>query len=202
MNEILASDELHVVQRRELMELLGVETRNKYELRSPDGRVLGFAAEQGKGVLASVMRYFAGHWRTFELHFFDGQRQVFLKALHPFRWFFQRLEVTDADGRLLGAIQQKFGLITKKFDVEDASGRVILTMSSGLFSPWTFPFARDGQEVAKIEKKWSGFFAEALTDADKFRILFGTTGATERALLLAAAVFVDLQYFEKKANAD
>jgi uncharacterized protein YxjI len=200
MNPLLAHDQLQVVQRRELMELIGIETRNKYELRTSGGEVVGFAAEQGHGLLAGLARYFLGHWRRFDILFFGLDRAPLFRAEHPFRLFFQRLEVMDGDGRAIGAIQQRFALFSKKFDVEDANGRVILQMSSGLFRPWTFPFLRDGAEVARIEKKWTGLFSEALTDADTFRVQFGTTNPDERALLLAAAVFTDLQYFEQKAG--
>jgi uncharacterized protein YxjI len=200
MDEVCGHDELHVVQRRELAELIGLETRNKYELRTTDGAVVGFAAEQGRGALASLARYFLGHWREFEILVFDAARRPVLRAFHPFRWFFQRLEVSDAAGRPLGAIQQRWGVFTARFDVEDASGRVVLAMSSGLFRPWTFPFFRDGAEVARVEKKWSGLLTEAFTDGDRFRVVFGSTRDDERALLLAAAIFTDLQYFEKKAD--
>ena len=66
----------------------------------------------------------------------------------------------------------------------------------------TFAFERQGVEVARIEKKWSGILREGFTDADRFRILLprSDVGLDERLLVLAAAVFVDLQYFEAKAR--
>jgi uncharacterized protein YxjI len=194
--------EIHVVQRRELAELLiGAETRNKYELRDPSGEQIGFAAEQGKGFLALLARYFMGHWRTFEIVVFDRLRQPLLRALHPFRFFFQRLEISDASGRPLGALQQRWAFFTKRFDVLDAQGQVVLEMRSGLFKVWTFPFFRGEDEVARIEKKWSGILTEAFTDADRFRVVLGERlTPLERRLLLVSAIFVDLQYFEKKAS--
>jgi uncharacterized protein YxjI len=198
MSDLLQQPELIVVQRRELAELFGFETRNKYELRTPDDRVVGFAAEQAKGLLAVLGRMVFGHWRTFEVHVFDAGRNLLFRAVHPFRFFFQRLEVSSADGRALGALQQRFSILSKEFDVEDASGTVVLRMRSGLFRPWTFPFLREGNEVARVEKKWGGLLREAFTDADTFRVVLGQTSGDERALLIAAAVFVDLQYFEQK----
>lgn len=197
-------NEVHLVQRKELTEvLLGVETRNKYELREPSGQVVGFAAEQGKGFLALIARSFLGHWRTFDIDVFDAARALLLRAHHPFRFFFQRLEVFDAQGQLLGALQQRWAFFSKRFDVLDAGGRVLLEMRSGLFRVWTFPFFRGAQEVARIEKKWSGFVVEAFTDADRFRLAFGgQVSPAERRLLLAAALFVDLQYFEKTAGGE
>jgi uncharacterized protein YxjI len=193
--------EIIVVQKKELVELVGLETRNKYSIEV-DGTPFAFAAEQGKSGLDFVARYFLGHWRTFEIHFFDGARNLVFRALHPFRFIFQRLEVTAADGRPVGAIQQRFALFSKRFDVEDPNGAVLLTVSSPIWRPWTFAFERGGVEVARIEKKWSGLLREAFTDADRFRVLLPRPelGLTERLLVLAAAVFVDLQYFEHKAN--
>lgn len=205
MSELLAAvqrtNEVMVVQRRELAELFGFETRNKYAIEA-DGRQIGFAAEQGKSGFDIVVRLFAGHWRRFEIHFFDELRQLIFRAVHPFRFFFQRLEVTRADGRPLGALQQRFAFFSKRFDVVDASEQVVLTVSSPIWRPWTFAFKRGDRQLALVEKKWSGVLTEAFTDGDRFRISFPTAelGPDQRCLLLAAAVFIDLQYFERKAR--
>lgn len=195
------SSELMIVQRRELAELFGIETRNKYSIEV-NGAPFGFAAEQGKGGLAFLARMFMGHWRTFEIHFFDNARQLVLRAVHPFRWFFQCLEVYTADGRKLGSIEQRWSFISKKFDVLDPTGRLLLSVSSPFWRLWTFAFERQGRELARVEKKWGGVLREAFTDADKFRVAFDAPelGLEERSLVLAAGIFIDLQYFEKKAQ--
>jgi uncharacterized protein YxjI len=189
-------------QRKELAELLGYESRNKYEVLDPHGTVLLYAAEQGKGLGAMFARQLFGHWRSYEIHVFDSARNVLLRAVHPFRWFFQRLEVFDGSGRFLGALQQRWAFFSKRFDVEDASGRVLLQVSSPFWRPWTFPFERAGQRVASVVKKWSGALTELFTDADSFRIEYEQPGLSpdERALLLCAGVFIDMQYFEAKAQ--
>lgn len=205
MSEMLAivqqSNEITIVQKRELAELFGIETRNKYSIEV-NGAPFAYAAEQGKGGLAFLARMFVGHWRSFEIHFFDNARQLVLRAVHPFRFFFQRLEVSSADGRPLGAIQQRWAFFSKKFDVTDPGGRVLLRVSSPLWRPWTFAFERDGHELARVEKKWSGMLREAFTDADRFRVMFQShqLGLDERSLVLAAGIFIDLQYFEQKAQ--
>jgi len=204
MSEMLSivqqSSELMIVQKRELAELFGFETRNKYAIEV-NGAPFAFAAEQGKGGLAFLARMFVGHWRTFEIHFFDSARQLVLRAVHPFRFLFQRLEVNAASGRPIGAIQQRFAIFSKRFDVTDPSGRLLLSVSSPIWRPWTFAFERDGRELARVEKKWSGMLREAFTDADRFRVAFPSAELSqdERSLVLAAAIFIDLQYFEQKA---
>ncbi len=189
-------------QRMEVVEFFGFESRNKYEVYGADGQLLGFVAEQQKGILGFLLRQFIGHWRSFSLHFFDYQRGLSFIAHHPFRFFFKRLEVTDNMGRRLGALQQRFAILRRKFDVEDAMGRVILNMEAGIFSFWTFPIFRASREVAAIKKQWSGALTEIFTDRDNFAVEFKDPALTgdEKALLLAAAIFIDLQYFEQKAN--
>ncbi len=200
--ELEVSPSLVVGQRRELAELVGLETRNKYEILRDSGRRLGFAAEQGKGALAFLVRQVLGHWRSFDLSFFDDARQLVMRARHPFRFLFQRLEVADADGRPLGAIQRRFALFAKRFDVENAAGEVVLTVASPLWKPWTFAFQRAGRDAAAVRKRWSGLLRESFTDADSFQVDFqpGPLSLDERKLVLAAAVYVDLVFFERKAG--
>lgn len=193
-------EELHVVQRKELGELFGYESRNKYEILL-GGQPWLYAVEQGKDLLGMLLRQFLGHMRSFEIHVFDMARTQTLRIVHPFRLWFQRLDVFGANGELIGAIQQRFSIFSKRFDVLDASGRVLLEVASPIWKPWTFTFLEGGQERAVVQKKWSGLGRELFTDADNFRVGF-TAGlaAPAKVLVLAAALFVDLQYFEHKAG--
>lgn len=195
-------DYLFVRQRYEIGELFGFESRNKYEIVNKEQQPIAFAAEQQKGFFGFLFRQFLGHWRTFDIHLFNPERQLLLIARHPFRIFFQRLELTDSSGTFLGAIQQRFSILSKRFDVIDRHGRVILQVSSPIWKMWTFPFIRGSRKVATVEKKWSGLLTEAFTDKDNFAVKYDDPNLSneERQLVLAAALFIDLQYFERKAN--
>jgi uncharacterized protein YxjI len=203
MNEIdLTGSKIYVKQRYEIAEFMGYETRNKYEILDSNQVPIGFAAEQQKGVFGFLLRQFLGHWRTFDVHFFNMQRQRFLTCRHPFRFFFQRFEVYDPQGIFLGALQQRFAIFSKKFDILNRSGTVVLEMSSPLLKMWTFPIRRGNFEVAMIKKKWSGLFTEMVTDKDNFEIDFLTHNLepSQKQIIVAAAIFIDLQYFERKAR--
>lgn len=191
-----------VKQKKELIELIGFESRNKYVVTTESGQQLAFCAEQGKGLMGTIFRNVLGHWRTFELHFFDTQKQPIYIAKNPFRFLFQRMELYSAKGDFIGALQRRFAFLHKKFDVEDARGQVLMTVSSPLWRLWTFRFEKDGQERALIEKKWGGLIKEAFTDADQMNLSFkqSSLGPQERLLLLASAVFIDLVWFEEKAK--
>lgn len=193
---------ISIRQRRELAEFFGFESRNKYEVTLPDRTPLLFIAEQSKGFLGMIGRQMLGHWRSFELQFFTPDRQPMMKAVHPFRFFFKRLELIDGQGRLIGILQQRFAIFSKKFDILAPDGQVWFEMKSPFWKIWTFPFRRNGQEVAVLSKKFSGVFTEMMTDKDNFEVKFAdpSLGNNERLMMLAAAIFVDLIYFEKKAN--
>jgi uncharacterized protein YxjI len=191
-----------VRQRHELAEWFGFETRNKYEVISSSGQSLAFAAEQGRGILGLMLRQVLGHWRRFELHFFTPDRQEFMRAVHPFRWYFEELVVADSQGRNLGRVVKRFAILSKKFVVRDASDQVVMTVSSPIWKIWTFPFERNGREVAVVRKKWAGLLAEAFTDKDTFSVEIQDPSLNEdtRRLILAAALYIDLMFFEKKAQ--
>jgi hypothetical protein len=203
MNELKNHSRLIVRQRRELAELFGFETRNKYEICDEQNNIIGFCAEQNKDFLSFISRQVFGHWRSFELHFFDENKQEVMKTIHPFRLFFQEFTVTDQSNKKIGRIVQRFGIFTKKFDVFDTRNKLVFRMRSGFFSFWTFPFENIiGKQRAVLRRKWSGAFKELFLDADNFLIEYNDEklDENERKLILAASVFTDLQYFERKAK--
>jgi uncharacterized protein YxjI len=197
--ELVGQKRLFVKQVHELGEWLGFETRNKYRITNEAGREVAYAAEQQKGIFGFILRQYLGHWRTFDVHFFSPEGAFVLLGHHPFRWFFERIELRDRDGAALGAIQKRFSVFSKKFDLLDASGATLFTVSSPIWSIWTFKFLRRNREAARVTKKWSGLISEVFTDRDTFAVEFAETemAESERALVLASAVFIDLLYFEK-----
>ena len=77
-----------------------------------------------------------------------------------------------------------------------------MTVSSPIWKIWTFPVTKGNEVCATIAKKWSGIVVESFLDADRFKIDFteSSLSAEERFLLLSAGIYIDLNYFEKKAR--
>lgn len=198
---ISLGNKVHVRQIHEIAEWLGFETRNKYEILDENKGQIGYAAEQQKGILSFLFRQYLGHWRKFDVHFFTPDRQLFMIGHHPFRWFFERIELRNQQGLMIGAIQKRFALLSKKFDLENERGQVILEVSSPLWKIWTFSFMRRGKKAAEVKKKWAGILSEGFTDKDNFLVEYfePTMSENEKYLVMASAVFIDLLYFERKA---
>jgi uncharacterized protein YxjI len=189
-----------VHQVHELGEWIGFETRNKYSIMDENKNQIAFAAEQQKGILGFLLRQYLGHWRKFDVHFFTPQRELFLVGHHPFRWFFERIELRDSNGTYLGAIQKRFSILSKRFDVENEKGLAIMEVSSPIWRIWTFTFMHRNKKIAEVKKKWSGLLSEAFTDKDNFMVEYADPSMSEKEkkLVMASAVFVDLLYFERK----
>lgn len=201
MKNLMEHTSVVVRQRKELAELFGFETRNKYEISDANGNLLFYCAEMQKGFLGFIFRQLLGHWRTFELHFFDPQRQVVWKALHPFRFIFQRLEVFLQNNETVGEVEWQWGILRKRYLLTNLRSRKTMNIVSGFLSFWTFPVLQHGREVGKIEKKWSGILKEVFTDSDNFLVEFSPElTEQDRILVLSTAILVDLTYFERKAR--
>lgn len=189
-----------VHQVHEIGEFFGFETRNKYQILDDQQGLIGYAAEQQKGIFGFILRQYLGHWRKFDVYFFTPDRTLTMIAHHPFRWFFQRIEVRTAQGKLLGALQRRFSVLSKRFDVENERGMTIMEISSPIWQLWTFTYMHQGNQLAQVKKKWSGLFSEAFTDKDNFLVEFTspTMSDQEKNVVTASAVFIDLLFFEKK----
>lgn len=197
---LMPLQKVFIKQVHEIGEWIGFETRNKYQILNEQNSPIGFAAEQQKGFWGFILRQYLGHWRKFDVHFFDNEHHPYLIAHHPFRWFFERIEVKDANGKYLGALQKRFSIFTKRFDVENEQGMVILEVSSPIWKLWTFPFMHKGNKIAEVKKKWSGILSEAFTDKDNFTLEYidNSINEDEKKIILVSAVFIDLMYFENK----
>lgn len=200
----LEGNQFLVKQSFEMGEIFDFETRNKYKVYEPNGQQILHIAEQQKGILGFLFRQMGGHtWRKFTLHFFDTNRNLLYIAKHPFCWCFQTLEVYDHNNYLLGSFKTRFAFLKRKVDVLDSRGHLLWNMQTKmniLFNRWKYPFFKNGKQVACIDKKFSGIFEEIMTDKDNFVINVEDRDVSrqEKILLIAAAVFFDIRYFEKK----
>jgi len=194
---------LTVRQRKNWMEILtSFDARNKYVVYDEVGNPVFNVEEQGSGFGSLVKRLFLRNLRPFSSHVEDLTGQGHLLALRkPFRFIFHRLEVRDAAGNLLGAIQRRWTWFRRKYAIEGPDGQEVATLFGPFWRPWTFKILMAGneQEVGMIQKKWSGLIKEAFTDADNFWVDFAAvTDPQLRAVLFAATVLIDIVHFENR----
>ena len=198
------SHRLSVRQRKRWLEILtSFDARNTYAVYDADGNPVLNVEEQGKGFGNFLKRVFLGSIRPFTSHVEDLRTQKQVLALRrPFRFYFHRLEVRDADGNLVGAIRRRWTWFRRKYTVEGADGQEVATLFGPILRPWTFEIRvgdGKGEEIGLIQKKWSGLAKEMFTQADNFWIeMTQVTDPALRAVLFAATVLIDVVHFERK----
>ncbi len=180
-----------------LQVFIGLETENRYKILDNAGNEILFAYEES-GFLG---RQFLGGHRPLTIKIMDGEGNLQLIAQRKFFWFFSHLELLSPEGALLGRMQRRFKIIGRRFDLFDDQGRVG-TIEGPILRPNTFWIKRDGVDLAKITKKWSGITREAFTAADNFSAEFTDSSLSEshRWLVLGAAFAIDLDFFENRAR--
>lgn len=201
MNTLLSNrTELFVSQKREWATILiDWETSNRYAVYGESKEPIAMVAERGGGIWKKLVRAFLRSHRPLEVDVVsnDGSKLVFFSR--PFFWFFSDLEVRTAEAQKLGSVHRRFAIFSKRYDLRDADGALFATIKSPIWRLWTFPVNPvGGGSGAEISKKWGGMLKEIFSDADRFRIAFGTHDWTieQRAVIFAAAISIDFDFFE------
>jgi len=198
--------EVVVRQQVDARELLrGYETSNRYTfLDAASGAELGGADEDHGGVSGFLSRQFFGAERPLNLTLTDTVHRHWMEARRPYSplaFLVPTTMTVDSNEGLLGTVRRVWPLVLRRryrVCVANQVGRDLWIDGSPL-RPWTFPVMRDERQVACIQKRWSGVGRELFTDADSFRMLFEDDALTaqERRLLIAAALAIDFDFFEK-----
>ncbi len=197
MERLASINHIVVNQQKEWGEILTrFETKNRYLVSDASRQKLYFAVETGGSTL---VRWFLRALRPFTLNVLNDQEVKVLSVKRPFRFYFHRAEIFDAQGRLLGSIQKRFSFMRRIYSVLDASGQEIYQLFGPILHPWTFQIQKEGVEYGKITKKWSGVLKEGFTDADNFEVTFPMDWEVSlKAILLGAVFLIDFVHFENK----
>ena len=199
MERLSSVEGLVISQKKEWGEILsGFETKNKYVISDSTGNELYRAAEENGSLLA---RWFLKALRPFEISVRTHEDRVVLSAVRPFRFYFYRLDVFDAQGGLLGTVVRRFSLLRRIYSVFDVSGQEVFQIFGPILHPWTFEIREGDMIHGKITKKWSGFLKEGFTDADNFGITFPPGWDVKlKALFLGTVFLIDFAHFENTGN--
>lgn len=195
MEKLKTMDMVLIKQKIEWLEVFsGFESKNRYSILDSQGKEIYFAAERS----SFWSRIFLKFSRSLEIHIMNLDGGNVFKIKKPFRFIFHEGNVENAEGVFIGNIKREFSFLEKKLRIRDKNAMEIYVLKASFFHPWIFKIYKNEIEVGEIIKKWSGVGKEFFTDADNFIVKF-PAGITieEKALLIAAALLIDIVYFEK-----
>jgi len=197
MNELAPVQGFLIDQSFEAVEAFtGIETRNRYDIRTSAYDSLFWGVEDRGSIVARIL---LGGWRPFEITVRSLIDEPVLTLRSPFRRFFHEATITGAAGEPLGTVQRRFGVLRRRYEVRDAADGGTYQLTGTVLHPWTFDVLRDGARCGRIVKRWSGLFRESSGDADRFEADFPQDWPERhKALLLGAALLLDSAHFENR----
>lgn len=198
LHRLAETQDLVVRQLKEMLEIFtGLECKNQYQVMDGTGQPLFMVAEQGEGLGELLVRWFLKAARPFTMLVHTPEGVPVLTLRRPFRFFFHRIDVSDAGGTPLGHIEKRFSLLRRRYDLFDAESGRTTEIVGPVLKPWTFQIMMGGEPVGAITKKWSGLLKEAFSDADNFGVSFPPqTSVRRKAVILGAVFLIDTVHFE------
>ena len=169
---------------------------NNYDIYDPEsGEIILECREDNLGLFTKLFRFSDYKRMTpfdMEVRTPDGRPVVRIKR--GITLFLSKVRVYDAKDQEIGGFRQKLWSIGGKFDVLDLDGQIVCSLK-GKWTGWDFAFVRDGQELARVTKKWAGLGKELFTTADNYMLSISPDvppNSTIRRLILAAVMCVDM----------
>jgi len=114
-----------------------------------------------------------------------------------FTFLRSKVEVLDGTGTKIGYLRSKLFTLGGGFLVFSADDQLFAEVK-GDWKGWNFRLVdATGREMGIVTKKWAGLGKELFTNADQYRIQV-TEGGSSNALILAAALAIDIVFKEKQ----
>ncbi|KAJ3533584.1 hypothetical protein NM688_g7263 [Phlebia brevispora] len=196
LRRLLMDNDLLIVTRQiEMLNIFaGFEQSNRYVISNENEEVLGYIAEEPRGILSMFSRQLFRTHRPFRALVMDSAGSPILWLRRPFAWinsrmFVQRLkdyekydEMGDPVLDTFAEVQQRWHLWRRRYDLflrdephrdQSESFRQLAKIDQG-FLAWHFTLldAR-GEEIASVDRTFRGFGREIFTDTGRYYIRFG-----------------------------
>ncbi|TPX57378.1 hypothetical protein PhCBS80983_g03849 [Powellomyces hirtus] len=206
--EVLAHPALVVQRQIEMLNVfLGYEQGNKYSIKTGSGEDVGFIAEEVTSFAGTISRQLLRTRRPFKADILDKNGKVILKIDRPLKWFLNSsISIRDEHDIVIGEVKQVWHLWRRKYDLFWQQKQIGYIDTP--FLAWNFEVAdEDGKVIAAINRDFGGFAREIFTDTGSYAIHMDdveraarSLSLDDRALLLACAVNIDIDYFSRHSS--
>ncbi|KAJ3408209.1 hypothetical protein HDV05_005076, partial [Chytridiales sp. JEL 0842] len=204
---VLSHSALMIGRQLEMMNvLIGYEQANKYAIKDANGTNVGYIAEEEQTFKGTLFRQFFGTRRAFKAVVLDNYGNDVLKLERPFKWFLNStIKVSDPQGNEIGEVKQVFHIIRRKYDL--FLNREQFGIIDGGFWTWDFQILDSASQLlSSVNRNFAGFAREIFTDTGVYAVNMDNIfparplSLDERAVLLACAVTIDIDYFSRHSN--
>jgi uncharacterized protein YxjI len=187
-----------------IREHVGVlKLRDAYDILDPDTQQqIGIAQEDPGSAILFLRLLIDKQMLPTKVFVFEGDNpedrsRLRFSIQRGFTFLRAKVNVCDAEGRVIGWFKRKMMSLGGAFNVFNAQGEQIAAVK-GNWKGWDFRFLdNDENEIGHISKEWAGMAKELFTSADTYVLTLKTEPTPETAaLLVAAGLAVDIVFKE------
>ncbi|KAJ3320193.1 hydrolase 76 protein [Boothiomyces sp. JEL0866] len=188
--------------------ILGYEQANKYSLNTIDGQNVGIICEEESTFKSAILRQMFRTRREYNADLLDLGGNLLYKIKRPFKWFLNSTIKIYYKDEEIGFVKSDWHLWRRRYDLF-VQNEQFARIDMGLWA-WDFE-ARDNeqQKLSDINRNFMGIMKEIFTDMGKYIVHYDATidansklSLDQRAVLLACAMSIDIDYFSRHSNAN
>ena len=159
------------------------------------GEMILKCREPNLGWLTKLLRFTKYKRATpFNVHVTTPTGEPILQVSRGISLFLSNVQVQDEVGEFIGSFKQKLFSLGGKFSVVNAQDEPVCELK-GKWTGWDFRFHSNGEELARVTKKWAGIGKELFTSADNYVLEINDhvpQSSAVRKLIMAAVMTIDL----------
>ncbi len=169
---------------------------SNYDIYDPEsGEIIMHCREEGLGPISKFIRFTDYRTMTpFNIVIRDVAGKELVRVKRGMAFIRSSVEVFDENNDKIGQFKQKAFSVRAKFTVQTPDEQTLCELK-GKFTGWEFTFGLDGDEFAKVTKKWTGIGKELFTSADNYVLTIDPSIEPDnplRKLIVAAVMCIDM----------
>lgn len=173
---------------------------NSYNIYNGQGQNVG-AIKQKLTTGQKILRLLLNKaMLPFLLEIKNTDDQVEATISRGWTFFLSKITIKNAQGVVLGSINQKFKLFKPTFKIFNASGIQIAEIV-GDWAAWDFKIKdNSNNQIGTISKKWAGAMQEIFTSADKYNVNINAeySNMENKIAIVSGAITIDMVLKESK----
>lgn len=169
---------------------------NNYDVFDAEtGEPVLFCREPNLGFVTKMFRFTDYKRLTpFDITVTTPDDEPVLRVTRGVSIWLSKVNVLDEENEPIGGFKQRFFSIGGAFTVLGASDQPLCELR-GKWTSWEYRFEHNGQELAKVSRKWSGLGKELFTSADNYMLQINDCVPEDnpvRVLIMGAVFCIDM----------
>jgi uncharacterized protein YxjI len=174
--------------------------RNEFKVYDESATMVGRIVQKVSFSHKVLRVFFKKSVMPFSFSIIDNHEKKLVTIQRGWTFWMSSISIMDTGDQPIGYIKQKFKLLKPRFRIYN-NDRKLRAEINGDWKSWNFAITNfDHIKIGEINKKWAGAAKEIFSSADKYHVTIdpGTTSETDKQLIVATAITIDMVLKESR----